>query len=91
MRIAFEGECTVERCDELSKSLLEALDSGKDVELSLAKVTSADLSLFLLLHSALASWKQAGGTLTIVSDLPEHLVAKAACAGLGHLSRSEAA
>ena len=86
MKIELNGPCTVDRGEELKTQLLEALEKEDHVELDFQGITDADLSFFLLIHSAQKSAQELGKKLTMLPNLPENLAQRALWAGLPQLT-----
>lgn len=82
MNIILDGQCTVERAEDLRNTLLQALEQEGTVEVSFSQVEDADISFFQLLHAVRLSGVSRGRTVVFHQDLPERLGFKARMAGL---------
>jgi len=82
VRINIEGECTVARAEELRTLLLEALNSGKSIEIDLSSVTAIDLTFCQILHALQQSCVGRGIKLTLLNNLPGDLTEQAVLCGL---------
>jgi len=85
MELHFPKECTVRRAAEIKDLLLSSLGNGDDTILSFEKVEEADLSFFLLLHSAELTSKKWGKKLAMLPNLPAKLAGRATMAGFAHI------
>lgn len=86
MKIELSGSCTVDRGEELKQLFLEAFEKEDSIELDFQGITDADLSFFLLLHSAQKSAREMGKELIMLPNLPAHLAKRALWAGLSELA-----
>ena len=79
VRIRLEGECGMAGVAELKAALVEALESGKALELDLSDASEIDLSTLQLLW-AVGQAAGSGGQ-SFVSRAPESFGTVARCAG----------
>ena len=82
MRVKIAGDCTVARAEELRTLLLEALSSGKSLEIDLSGVTAIDLTFCQILHALQQSCVSRGTELTLGDNLPIDLAEQAVLCGL---------
>ena len=73
--LRLEGEIDINGASELKKLLIQALGSGKDIELDLQKTTALDVTSLQLLWAANREALGSGGYLAFSGNLPEQLSA----------------
>lgn len=85
MEFEFDGECTIERADEIRQSLLNTIDKNDHISLRFARVEYADLTFFQLLGAVIRTCDAAGKTLEMKNDLPAKLTLNARMTGFAHI------
>lgn len=85
MLVRLKGSYTVERIAELKSELLAHMDVENPIELSFKEVDAVDLSLFLVLHSAVKTYAKHDQKLFLCRDLPARFAGKAVWAGFSEL------
>ncbi len=86
MKVELSGPCTVDRGEELKQLLLQAFEKDDKIEIDFQEVTDADLSFFLLLHSAKKTAREQGKELILLPNLPESLAQRALWTGFSELT-----
>jgi len=80
--IQLDGEIDIAVAAELKASLLKALESGREISVSLQDVTALDLTAFQLLWSAQREARQKGLKFAVMRELSEHIQTSLECMGL---------
>jgi len=81
-QVVVSGSLTIAQAAQLRDGLLQAFNSGKKVELSLAGVTAFDLTALQLICSAHRTSCQRGMEFTVVGDDLEQFTSVARLAGM---------
>lgn len=88
MVFEFNGECTIERADEIRQSLLQTIHGNDRITLRFAGVARADLTFFQLLGAAVRTCDEAGKKLELKNDLPAKLALGAKMTGFARIVAS---
>ncbi len=80
--IRLEGEVTIAYAAELKKVLLEALASGGELRLDMARATEVDITALQLLWAAEREARACGRAYTLEGTVPDEILATATEAGL---------
>jgi anti-anti-sigma factor len=79
--LRFEGEIKIACAAELKSLLLEALASGKDLQIDLQHATELDLTALQLLWAARRQANDSGAALALAGPIAEEVLAAASDAG----------
>lgn len=87
--IELDGELNISSAAELKEKLLQALESGTGISVSLAGVSAVDITAVQLLWAARRQAQMAGIAFTFAPPIPDHVVALLRDAGLSRPSLLE--
>lgn len=79
--VTFEGAVDISSAADLRKLLLQALDSGKEIRISLADATALDVTAVQLLWAIEREVKLAGIGFALVGQVPESISSALVYAG----------
>jgi anti-anti-sigma factor len=71
--LRLEGEIDVSCSAELKRVLIEAISSGKEVELDLAQASDLDVTAVQLLWAARREAEKAGASFAVAGDVPTNI------------------
>jgi anti-anti-sigma factor len=76
--LKLEGEIDVSCSAELKRGLIEAISSGKEVQLDLAQASDLDVTAIQLLWAARREAEKTGVSFVVAGDVPEN-IGRAVC------------
>ncbi len=71
--LRLEGEIGVTCAAELKRALIDAISSGREVELDLAQASDLDVTAIQLLWAARREAEKAGAPFAVAGDVPEKI------------------
>ena len=80
--IRLEGEMDISGAAELKNSLIDAIESGREIQVSFGAVRALDVMAIQLLWSAQREAARSGVKLTVTGELSEPLQSSLKCLGL---------
>ncbi len=76
--LRLEGEIDVTCAAELKRALIDAISSGREVQLDLAQASDLDVTAVQLLWAARREAEKAGTSFAVAGDVPEN-IGRAVC------------
>jgi anti-anti-sigma factor len=82
VEVELEGELVISSAADLKEKLARALESGRGICVSLARVSAMDITAVQLLWAAARKSRTAGVRFTVAGPAPEKIVASLRDAGI---------